>query len=280
MNQGKIKFSPSAISGSDLASRFRRPGIHWAHWVAYGLITVFVGCLFGLGDIGEYLKTRLDLPLLYRARESAGRGPNISKKLRVILFDDSAMAWLGAAEPSLSQWIDVIDAISARKPKAIIINKVFGILPNGSHAGDATGFVKSLQAIRERDHVPVVAGAYFSQSDNAFRNKISASSVPSLGPASWGLDEAIPVPAQLASLKFFSKDSSADYLYGPDPKLLPGFSGIGSVDYLQNMMVPAASHGRDNSLVPNIMIAGFGMIKNIYNLSKNLESCQTCLEFF
>jgi len=258
MNQGKVKFSPSAVSGPDLASRFRRPGIHWVRWVAYTLTIALVACIFGLGDIGEYLKTRLDLPLLYQAREAAGRGPEISKKIRILLFDDSAMAWLGVGEPSLSQWIDVIDAISARKPKAIIINKVFGILPDGSNAGDATGFVKSLQAIRERDHVPVVAGAYFSKSDNAFRNKISASSVPSVGPASWGLDAAIPIPAQLASLKFFSKDSSTDYLYGPDPKLLPGFSGIGSVDYLQNMMVPVASHGRDNSLVPNIMIAGFG----------------------
>lgn len=258
MKQGKIKSRPSATGGFDLASRFRRPGIHWARWVAFALTTALVACIFGLGDVGEYLKTRLDLPLLYRAREAAGRGPELSKKIRILLFDDSAMSWLGVGEPSLSQWVDVIDAISARKPKAIIINKVFGILPNGSNAGDATEFVKSLQAIRERDHVPVVAGAYFSQSDNAFRNKISASSVPSLGPASWGLDAAIPVPAQLASLKFFSKDNSTDYLYGPDPKLLPAFSGIGAVDYLQNMMVPAASHGRDNSLVPNIMIAGFG----------------------
>ncbi|NBQ53014.1 MAG: hypothetical protein EBU49_05475 [Proteobacteria bacterium] len=229
MNQGKIKFSPSAISGSDLAGRFRRPAIQRARWVAYGLITGFVGCLFGLGDIGEYLKTRLDLPLLYRARESADRGPDLSNKLKVLLFDDSAMAWLGAAEPSLSQWRSVIDVISARKPKAILINKVFGTLPNGANAGDADAFVKSIQSIRERDHVPVIAGAYFSPADNKFRAKISSSSVPSISPAGWGLDAAIPIPAQLASLNFSASDRSSQYLYGPDQKLLQAFSGIGAV---------------------------------------------------
>lgn len=257
MKQPLIKAGISMSGAARLTSRFRRPEIRGLRGVSYILFAVLVCGLCGLGDFGDYLKTRLDLPMLFRARNLAGHGPDLSNKLRVILFDEAALAWLGAAEPSLAQWGEVIDRISARKPAMIIIQKVFGMLPPGSSDGDAKGFVNNLHRIRDRDNVQVVAGAYFSSSDNKFRAKITPSSEPSISPSAWGLDAGFPVPAQLMNLGFPVKDRSNDYFYGPNSKVLRAFSGIGSVDYQSNAMVPMAILGGGNTLVPHIVLAGF-----------------------
>ncbi len=253
--QAKSKILVSSVAR--LANRFRRPEIGVGRGAAYGSAAILAGFLCGQGPLGDYLKTRLDLPLLYRAREWLGRGPELSQKMRVVLFDDAAMAWLGAAEPSLVQWSSVLDAISARKPAAIIVNKVFGALPAGGTADDAKNFVKILKEIRERDRVPVVAGAYFLTTDNKYRAKISATSVPSLSPVAWGLDPSIPLATQLSTLGMPSQNRSGDFLYGPHPELLPAFSGVGAVNYQSNMMVPLVFRGPGNSLVPHLVLAGF-----------------------
>lgn len=240
-----------------LASRFRRPAISPVRSLAYGLAAVVIASVAGSGPLGDYLKTRIELPLLYRVREIAGAGPGISPRLRMVFFDDAAMAWLGAAEPSLGQWGPVIEAVSARRPSAIVINKVFGALPSGASVEDAREFATTMQGIYRRHGVPLIAGAYFHPVKNDFRERLSTASSQSFSPSSWGLDASLPVESQLATLGFSASDRARDFLYGPHPLLLPAFSGIGAVNYQSNMMVPLATRGQDNALVPHIAIAGF-----------------------
>jgi len=249
--------TPNLKSASGLAGRFRRPGISRGRSFAYVVAAVIMASAAGSGALGDYLRTRIELPLLYRVREMAGSGATVSPRLKMVFFDDAAMAWLGAAEPSLAQWMTVLEAIASRKPSAIVINKVFGALPPGATDDDARSFARGLLGIHHRLNVPVIAGAYFQPADNSFREKLTPGSARATSALSWGLDPGIPVESQLAALGFPANDRSRDFLYGPHPAILAGFSGIGAVNYQANMMVPLVVRGRDNSLVPHLAVAGF-----------------------
>ncbi len=249
--------TPKLQSVTGLAGRFRRPGISRGRSLAYVVAAVIIASASGSGSLGDYLRTRIELPLLYRVREMAGAGATVSPKMKMIFFDDAALAWLGAAEPSLAQWTPVLDAVASRKPSAIVINKVFGALPPGASNDDARHFVRELREIQDRFNVPLIAGAYFQSADNPFREKLSPGSTRSISPASWGLDPGIPVESQIGALGFPASDHSSDFLYGPHRALVAAFSGIGAVNYQPNMMVPLVLRGRDNALVPHLAVAGF-----------------------
>ena len=105
---------------------------------------LLLGIIFSFhnSNLGKYAEDKISHALLFRIRDRLDLSPPIHPKLKIYALDDYAVGKLQAQDIQLEDWGDIIAAISRSQPKAIIIDKKFGLIRKNQ---DTDSFNESLQ---------------------------------------------------------------------------------------------------------------------------------------
>lgn len=174
--------------------------------------------------IEQHITRRVDFVL----RSKLGRSPTINPRLKIIAFDDITAGTLQKHDLKLSDWATVLEAIGARKPASIFIDKIWS-LPVGQQfdipvgGAEAAAFERRLQNIR----VPIVVGS------SVFPETINKRTSMSLERDDYTLEKMAKGPITNGE-KFLDQIAwmriRAGYPYGPHPAILKGFSNVGHLE--------------------------------------------------
>lgn len=217
----------------------RREPSHWLQnpsvsvRLALGICVLWIGLMtvWELSPLSFETETRLVNPILYRIRNELGRSPLLDPRIISYAIDDATIAALQRPNLDLGQWIDVLESIDKRAPKAIIIDALFSVTDSALDNEEETkqSFVDRLKAIK----TPIIMGAYASQK-------------PIPGRQSWNMnDPALVIDQYVRSLPQSPLTPEQEaaalplanfngfQLFGPAEFLRPALNKIGHIHYGQ-----------------------------------------------
>jgi class 3 adenylate cyclase/CHASE2 domain-containing sensor protein len=199
------------------------PNVGWAWVVVAGL--VWSALLVGVSssELGHYLEARIARPLDFRIRSALGMDPPLSERLKIYSYDDSTFAKFGRPFMTLDQWADVLGAIDAAEPAAIVIDQIFAFRPDALSA-DVSTALASLARVK----APIVVGSFVSPVPVRYREDLPLdrpeySLATLLGDGGAGAvaeDRLPPLP-----------DRTKWFAYGPSADLRARFAHIGHIVY-------------------------------------------------
>ncbi len=111
-------------------------------WVS--LIWSGLGCFFSETNLGGQLEYQNARRIEFVVRDKLGHSPRLDPRLRIFTFDDKAVASIKSTELPLADWTAVLRSLRLRKPRAILIDKIFGYT-NSNDAGDVDAFVAEIK---------------------------------------------------------------------------------------------------------------------------------------
>ncbi len=180
--------------------------------------------IFSLGSAGKFVDIYLSGTVDFYARHFLGKEPTFDDRIKIFALDDPSVSKLGTSDPPLTFWETVIERISIQKPKAIIIDKIFGTIPLQNSLTQE--FVERIK----RAKTPVFAGAFFSSHDIQGRVPLMIETerydiFKHFSPSSNSSGDS----KALTSLDWL--ETSEGNFYGPKNEILPAFRDIGHTVY-------------------------------------------------
>lgn len=183
-------------------------------WTGLSLVPVEKGLLHQFG-----------YELLFRVR-SITSSPVLDPRIKIFAYDDRTVSMQKRFDITLQEWARVFSALAERKPRAILLDKLFD---NPEYSGaDVESLIDNLKGLS----VPVI-------------------------PIGFSMDRKIPYRDQLQlttdifiKLKAFQSDKVDRklFIYGPDTRLAAYFSSIGHAMYHPGGFVPLMISGQEFSL--------------------------------
>jgi class 3 adenylate cyclase/CHASE2 domain-containing sensor protein len=174
----------------------------------------FVVFLIAESKLGWNFEQLVSRRIEYSIRNSVFDGPQISPRLKILVFDDSSSHVFGSDRLTFEQWAQLIEKISAEKPKKIIIDRRFA--ETGS-ADEIEQLKKALSSAGNVVSATSLLPAQIAEKLIKNRGRLTGINDPKL------------------AAKFFSSPGSLNtpeaandwYLDGPIPELIATFQGIG-----------------------------------------------------
>ena len=205
---------------------------HWSLLIPLSFAALMVS--LAKSTWGDELRERAVAPLEFRLRDIAKRNPEISTRLKVVVYGDKAKKEFGVQELlPIEKWKKLIEDISSRNPRAIIFDKLFSYTLGSADA--IAAFNNSLRSIK----TPVIAAVAFAPIENAdseyYANQF----------AQWELAKS----AQLAT-------GNAKQLLGPAASIRTSFHKIGSILLNNTAAVePAWKEAESGMILPQISLS-------------------------
>ncbi len=203
----------------------------WSAFAALAWIAV-VGAL-AYAEVGEFIDANVTRPFFFRVREKLVKDPELDPKLKILSYDDGSVDKLQRPDLTIDDWATVLVAIGERKPRMILIDKVFGIIFDP--LGRREEAIKALAAMQ----VPVIVGAFATEREIKTRTRLD------LDKDQYRPKGAVNVP---------DNTYLGWNVYGPNPALAAAFRGAGSLLYFDNGVVNAFIHPKPDVVVPHIAI--------------------------
>jgi class 3 adenylate cyclase len=232
-----VSSSKRSISG-----RRRAYGAAAAALVGVGILAL------GSSRVGRGLEYQLAHRLEYTARVALDRGPGIHPRLKIFGFDDVAMQSYQAPELGVDDWVRILKSVSAAKPRAILIDKMFSMAPTGQ----ARKLPALAQALRQSGRVG--AGIFFHDYLLTQRPPLE------LDRKEFRLSELasgrIDSPASLEWLP-----QRAPNAYGPAPVLANAFERLGHLVYRGEGRIVAMWRANANVAVPHLALTAAKQLK-------------------
>ena len=99
-------------------------------------------------------------------REVIGKTPKLSPELKIYALDDETVSFIGGASLDLYDFSLLMKSISKKKPKAIILDPIFGASEDDHPKKDeAFEILKSIDT-------PIFAGSFLSNSPIQYRSPL------------------------------------------------------------------------------------------------------------
>lgn len=198
------------------------------------IIFLVVSALY-FSPIADILQKTITLPINFHFRHILGQDVELTPELKVYAFDDSTLNYLDRPDLSLEEWSALLTAIAAAKPKAIYIDKIFGV----PETEGRDLFVRSVSNI----DVPIVVGGFIH------KNLARKSGLIDLDRAN--LYE-IPPGSSTSSLRRLPRFSG--YFYGPHQSIQSVFKQIGHLLYDgDGRTAPLVLHGE--KIIPHLALS-------------------------
>ena len=112
----------------------------------FGIVTSIISVLWILAiiianhnPVIHMVETRTSERIEFNLRESLGRTPPLARQVKLLAIDDPTFAFLGGPSPSLEDWAKVLTNIADKKPRAILMDKLFAETPADTPANRAAG---------------------------------------------------------------------------------------------------------------------------------------------
>lgn len=166
-------------------------------------------CFLATGRLGEALQARVESPIGFSLRQQLNREPAVSSRLVAFGFDDATLSYLGAEDLNLDEWQKVFEALAAKQPKAILIDKIFGS-PSPLTYGPT--FVSRIQGL----NTPIVTASFVTSDPISFRT-----------PLSW----LKAWPSSPLNPSGTLSNDKGPYLYGAHPQVAAAFKNYGHSEY-------------------------------------------------
>ncbi|MEZ4742173.1 MAG: adenylate/guanylate cyclase domain-containing protein [Bdellovibrionota bacterium] len=206
------------------------------------LIAILIACGFSFvstSDWGEKAASQISLKMNFWARESLNLTPRIDERIKIYAVDDETISFLSDHDLSFSMWQQLLTGIGARKPKAIYIDKVFGLIP-----GDRESLSQHAQLIR--NNASVYSGSFTSPARIPKRPLYQYDILNEYQLSAFiDGDES-----DLDKIKWLKKDNF--FTYAADPSVLSAFAGIGHLNYLGNGYITPIKMGSNKALLPHL----------------------------
>lgn len=106
-------------------------------WAAVGLFVVS-------SDLGRTLEYQIARQAEFVFRDLLNLSPQLDPRVKIFGYDDKAIAALKSPDISLSDWTGLLHALNARKPRAVLVDKIFGFIPE-SESADLQKFINELK---------------------------------------------------------------------------------------------------------------------------------------
>ena len=202
----------------------------------FGLFVLMAGFLFFDSDTTE----RTFRTYNFKFREALHRTPTFSKKIKILALDDHAVDAIGGVDLSPDQWAELLSKIATREPRAIVIDKIFSIVP-----GDESQMSKISAAMG--------------------RTKTYIASSTSVVKSHWrtAFDAATPgnlLTPDLQVLPGFLQKASPATLYGPAEQLMSGLAGVGFISSYRFGEVKSALRATDNAIAAHLALLASGEV--------------------
>ncbi|SMF72643.1 PP2C family protein-serine/threonine phosphatase [Pseudobacteriovorax antillogorgiicola] len=131
----------------------------WIFWIS---VLLLVQTSFLKSSIQTYISHPVDFILRNRLEQT----PPLSPKLKIFALDDQSVAFLGDNEIGLKDFVLLVENIARKKPKVIILDRLFGETPKGP---EADYWLDRLAKI----DVPIYSGSYFNYRSIAYRQELN-----------------------------------------------------------------------------------------------------------
>ncbi len=198
------------------------------------VLASFLVCLsvivFEQSKFGDILENEIALGSSYQFRSKIGRDPDLSSRLKVFFFDDKAFATVGRPSFTTDEWLKVFKSLDERKPKAILVDKIFSF-----PSGDIDSILRAGTDIQTK----IYTASFSTPTKIPGRHPVDDS--PSLSykdPIFQNVD--------------FEVKGSKPYIYGASKELRKFFSGTGQVEYRNQSHVPGYIKAGKNSVLLHI----------------------------
>lgn len=217
------------------------------------LSIVWLLTLIGIGysSVHDTVQATLSDPVFFRLREKLHRTPELSPRLKVYGLDDQTVGFLGNPEISTKDFSLLLSNIAKQKPKAILLDKLFGSSP-----ADAD-FALLIDELKKQN-IPLYSGASIHPAPLNYRRPNE------LPEEIYGLDKWIE--GDIAKEIPFLKDSIHNmrgYLYGYDTGYEGLFKGMGNLGFDRiGSVYPIVVFG--DKIIPHLSLyaAGHSEIEN------------------
>lgn len=102
-------------------------------------ILLFTGLamLYRMTPAAQRFEENTSFSFYFSMRQSLGLSPPLDPRLKIFRFDDTTLSTLRKPALNLEEWIRVLEAVDAQRPRAIFIDAMFSIPPD--HPGWAPG---------------------------------------------------------------------------------------------------------------------------------------------
>ena len=194
------------------------------------------------------VETRTSERIEFNLREYLGKTPPLSPKIKLLAIDDNAFAYLGGPSPSLLGWAKTLANISAKKPRAILIDKMFAEPPTDSaETRAAMSLLKSIQT-------PIYTGAFFMPRRLVSREEIT------LSPGKYGINRLMPAEndERVREKRFSSLLSKENtFIYGHAKWFENLFAGVGHITYEDDGRVPTVVRINKDYILPHLGLMPF-----------------------
>lgn len=185
------------------------------------LLTAFFSAalvtLISLQPWGKKLESVVARPIEFRVRRFLKQDPKFDPRLQIYVVEDSTVQYLKKEGLSLSDWATILEGFRNQNPRAVLLDKIFGI-PN--ETSDAQRFVQKLKSLP----FPVIAGAFVVPSSIKARPLLPTYSL---------LENLTPLtsnkPKGADELDWLTLEPG--YPYGPAENVLPAFKYVGHLMY-------------------------------------------------
>ncbi len=114
---------------------------------------------------GYSLESLVARRLEFATRSALSLDPDLDPRLKIFEFDSTTLNEMGRDDLELAEWAKIFVALGDRKPKIILVDKVFAT-PRGLSEGDA--FLASMAQAK----VPVVVGSYAERQSYLKKNDV------------------------------------------------------------------------------------------------------------
>ena len=130
--------------------------IYWKHFVSLTVSIIAIFILFFGFSLHQSIENILPISIEMKVRDLVGKTPPLDARIKTIVYDDGVFNRLKQADLSITQWSKLLAKLNLMQPKAILIDKIFGIVPDlDNELQKTTRFLNSIKT-------PVYSGAIVS----------------------------------------------------------------------------------------------------------------------
>lgn len=229
----------------------KKPHLHWQKLMAFVTFWSALIILIDHTDIQKDVGTRITSPFDFRAREFLGRSPEIHEQISSWTIDDSTVSWLGDRGPSLELWSKLLKEIDSFKPRAIIIDQLFSVVPRDENGKPLPEVVSAIQRL-ESITTPIYVGAFIAPQELKHRSAYDLKD-PQFDPR-----KLLPNDPNMREHPYYEiLKSRGTHIYGPDPSLRDAFKRVGHIMHVGDGKISPFMKVGNETLIPHLMLLPF-----------------------
>jgi hypothetical protein len=215
----------------------------WLFWV------LLLQLMIGRETVYESIETYAANPVLFHVRDKLGKTPGLSPRLKILALDDGTIDFLKKPELSVHDLSLLLGNIAQKKPRAIILDKVFSLVPEKTNEED-------LERLRQIKDASIYTGSWINPAPIKLRSPLELEE-EKYGPTRW----LKPGAAWEDVLRHLRNDSDSrgkngndGFIYAYEKAFQGAFTGVGHLRINTSSSVQPFILYKSHYLLPHLAL--------------------------